>query len=91
MTAATGHCSACGAPIVFARQTGKAGARLNPIDAEPGPSGSNLRLFADDGLYIVIRRDEIEPMRAAGVPLHQSHFVTCPHADSYRRRAKARS
>lgn len=71
------QCRSCDARILWAKtEAGKA----MPVDREPTPEG-NL-LLRGDGTVHVVAEGEVLP----GMPLHTSHFVTCPERDSWRKR-----
>lgn len=57
-----------------------------PLDQEPTKDGN---LWLDDkGVAHVVTGDDLEKMRRIGVPLHLSHFVTCPQRREWRREKK---
>ncbi len=68
-------CSACGAPIIWAKHE-KSG-KPNPIDADPCPDG-NVLLRGD--FYMLVPKAE----RVDWPKLHKSHFSTCPEAQRFR-------
>lgn len=70
-----GVCKSCGAPIFWA--TTMNGISI-PIDCTPVYNG-NLAIGID-GIVRTVDRDEIENCKAAKIPLHKSHFATCPNA-----------
>lgn len=77
-------CRSCGAAIVWAvnTRTGKRG----PIDAEPSPDGNVVLTTDDDGvLRYDVLADPAERQGAAdaGIALYVSHFLTCPHRESW--------
>jgi hypothetical protein len=81
-------CSSCGAKILWAIT--KNGKRM-PLDAEPHPQGN---IVIDDVLpppphtpsAAVLDGHALGVAWAAKVPVHFSHFVTCPNAAKHRRR-----
>lgn len=75
------RCSSCAAPIMWAKVT-RSGARI-PIDADP-VAGGNVRVVAGDRVE-VLTKAEAEAAERAGVPLHVSHFATCPDAREHRK------
>lgn len=71
------QCSKCGADIMWlslVRKDGKVGA--HPIDA--APVGKRIVRFGREGA------------KAKIVDTYESHFSTCPNADDFRGRPKAR-
>lgn len=78
-------CDRCGVQIIFAqsRSTGK----WMPVDDEASELGNvRLDLEASPITATVLAGDNLANARAAGERLHLSHFVTCPHAQEFRRR-----
>lgn len=73
------RCKSCGARVLWARTV--KGSKGIPLDPDPEPGGNvKLRRGKDGAL-------EAEVVEARpDVWLHQSHFVTCPQADQWRRR-----
>lgn len=70
------HCRSCNAPIVWAKtEKGKP----MPVDAEPVADG-NIELQA--GIAKVVKAGEVLP----GTLLYKSHFATCVHAASHRKK-----
>lgn len=68
------RCRSCGAPIVWATTGGR---RAMPVDPDP-IAGGNLQLArVGDGLEVTVVRP--------GDGTHRSHYVTCPHAENWRR------
>lgn len=70
-------CSSCGAPIIWATTTN---GKSMPVDPDPHPAG-NVTLT--DALF---PGTPPEATVTAG-PIaggHRSHFVTCPHAATWR-------
>lgn len=83
-------CSECAAPIVWAKTVGAKGAtKAFPVDPKPDPVKGNVTVTG--GVAVVLRAAQADGARAAGQPLYVSHFVTCPYADRFRRKAAARS
>ena len=77
----TDDCRACGAAIIWARTVnGKA----MPVDAQPSKN-ANVRLtFEGQG----VRAHVVKATLAFGSTTNRlSHFVTCPKADEWRRKA----
>lgn len=72
-------CSACGAPIVFARS---ANDRPIPLNAEPDPNG-NIWVSADGRAHY---RSKANPI-PDGAERYTSHFIDCPQAAQFRRRS----
>jgi hypothetical protein len=70
-------CVSCSAPILWAITTNK----FMPVDAEPSARG-NVELVEEGR----IRRAVVhtQPLLAP-IPLHMSHFVTCPQASEHRK------
>lgn len=81
-----GECRSCGATVLWCFQRNSK--RWMPVDVEPVPTG-NIRVFGD-GLMVVLKGDELEQYREAGMKLHLSHFATCPEASAWRRRHPVR-
>lgn len=79
-------CRSCGAPIVWA--VTKAGKRM-PLDASPVPFKGlfGLELVDGDDEYHAVHKNDL-PESARLLPLHQSHYVTCPQAAKWRRKGK---
>lgn len=70
-------CRSCGAPITWVSTTKD---KAMPVDAEPSEHGN---LMIVDGTAHVVPTDtpQLQP-----VPLYRSHFVTCVHADAWRKK-----
>jgi hypothetical protein len=69
----------------------EASAGLMPLDAEPITDGNVLLTGATTstmggGRIPVARVEASAPLFDDGAPRYRSHFVTCPHADEWRRR-----
>jgi hypothetical protein len=71
-------CSRCGAAIKWAVTVND---KFMPVDAEPSENG-NVELIEDGRVRRAIVHTQ--PLLAP-IPLHTSHFVTCPEADDHRR------
>lgn len=82
-------CGSCDAPILWART--QRDERM-PVDAAPDPDLGNVILTgtAPHLRAGVLARGQAEGARAAGQPLHTSHFATCPHAGQHRRTRRPR-
>jgi hypothetical protein len=79
-------CNSCSAPVIWARTTN---GKSMPVDAEPTEQG-NVELLP---LVAGVRTPEavVHPQHPLGAgPLRTSHFATCPHADQWRSKVKAR-
>ena len=78
---ATRSCRSCGDPILWATSSSGKAIPLNP---EPTPMGN---------VTIVVERDDVAratvhphaTIQNVPMPRYQSHFATCPQADSWRR------
>ncbi len=68
-------CRSCGALVLWAQTT--IGKRI-PLDRQPTPTGNIILL---DGVASYITGDP--PL---DTPRYVSHFATCPHGPSWRRR-----
>lgn len=77
-----GKCRDCGVDILWVRT---ANGRLMPLDAEPVADG-NLVLV--NGVPTLIRGDLSETVPEG--PRYKSHFVTCIHADKFRKKMKGK-
>lgn len=73
-----GTCKSCGAAIRWAKTANQ---RLMPLDPDPSTAG-NVRLN-EDGSCTVLGGDALQTHRGE-VPLHTSHFATCPGAAAHR-------
>lgn len=82
-------CKSCGASIFFATTDKSA---RTPIDFEPCDDG-NLSVSRGIPLpkAVVLRPAQAAGMREAGMPTYRSHFASCPDADRFRHRARARA
>lgn len=81
------HCRSCGAPVLWVLHERKTpGQSPTPLDAEPVSDG-NCRVLEDGRYQVIADSTRREVLRGQGVPLHLSHFVTCPHSSAWRRRA----
>ena len=78
----TGHtCRSCQTPVVF-KKNRKSGKTMI-LDAVPDQARGNCYIV---GVSVVVWPVEtVEPQRAAGIPFHLDHHVTCPHADLWRK------
>lgn len=72
-------CRNCGAPILWRRTNSES---LIPLDAEPVPAGN---IAIDSVRALVYGPADAEEARERGVPLHQHHRLSCPHADQWAR------
>lgn len=70
----TSTCRSCGAPIIWAHTPN---GKSMPLDAEPDPTGN---IVLDDGTA------RVEPNQTLTGTRHTSHFATCPHAETWRKR-----
>lgn len=77
------QCRSCPAPILFAWQQRRDGARPNPLNANPHPQG-NLRLDRATMQYEVLSGETLAAARSAGEELYVSHFAVCPARTLYR-------
>ncbi len=86
--ASLGTCqhAACGAELLFVRTAKSGGTKVMPVSPEPHKMG-NVRL-TEDGCQ-VLSGAQLEQARAAGEPLHLSHFAACPGAAGFRRSKEA--
>lgn len=75
-------CSKCAAPLFWLKHEGTG--KVAPIDREP-VVGGNITIDPIAGTYRIVPKAERElsPNR----PRHKNHFVTCPEAESFRRKA----
>lgn len=86
------QCSSCHAPIVWALSpAGKA----SPIDAYVDTAKGNVMLLRPQGflhvLAVVLTKDALRIARENRMPLHLSHWATCPDAPAHRARADAKA
>src|ERR1700742_3888573 len=72
------NCLSCGQPIVWTRTFS---GRTMPVDAEPSDGGTVL-VEIRQGFV----RASIVGQHGSDQPLRQSHFATCPDADTWRKR-----
>lgn len=83
-------CKACHARIFFV-QTAKS--ERMPVDLRPASNG-NLAVTPGVGdelpTAVVLTLGQAVGMRAAGKPTYLSHFVGCPKAGEFRKRAARR-
>jgi hypothetical protein len=77
-----GRCASCGAPVWWAISTN---GRPMPVDFEP-VDGGNIDLAWDDDARAltatVIPHGQLDMFDR---PRYRTHFVSCPHADQWRR------
>lgn len=78
-------CEKCKAPIEFVvmATTGK----RNPVDVEPNAEKGNiwkLTYGKDQGKGLTLGGPLLDAARAHALPLHLSHFATCPEANHFR-------
>lgn len=79
-----GRCRSCRAPILWAATAD--GASM-PVDPRPATNG-NVMLTEQRGRLVagvLSRKDAARKRATRAVPLHVSHFATCPSADAHRR------
>jgi|SRR5579875_1960134 len=85
IAARTVRCTSCNAPIFFARTPGN---RTIPMDIAPQPQG---RYYIAYWTRSHIGLGNIATDQAtvdADEPRFDTHFVSCPHASTHRRRDK---
>lgn len=76
-------CSSCGAPIIWART--EKGRRM-PLDPGAREDGNVARLGAQVGGDLLVEVLPAGHTATSGDPLRfVTHFVTCPHADQWRK------
>lgn len=81
------NCRSCRAPIVWVRtETGKA----MPLDPDMEATGPWILIERpDDGEIIAVHRSKVVELTgeedAASWPGRESHWSTCPNADTHRR------
>ena len=75
------RCKACNAEIVWCQT--ESGGRM-PVDAEPA-GGGNIEIR---GLTAIVLNKSQRSMADGIVPLHKSHFATCPSASRFRKGRK---
>lgn len=73
-------CQSCGAAVLWATTSS---GRLMPVDAEPVPSPGTGNVSIEWSAGGVV---PVAQVVAPAPGLHKSHFATCPHADSHRRK-----
>lgn len=85
------RCRGCSELIFFALS--KEG-RSMPVNSQSRPDGnlSVAPIQAGDQLprAEVVRPAQAAGMRDAGIPTYLAHWATCPEADTFRKRARAR-
>ncbi len=85
------RCRGCSELIFFALS--KDGRRM-PVDVKSAPNGNLSVAPIQKGEQLphaeVVRPAQAAGMRAAGVPTYMPHWASCPKADEFRRRARAR-
>ncbi|QBG78441.1 hypothetical protein PBI_WALRUS_50 [Gordonia phage Walrus] len=68
--------------------------RSIPVDHKPAADGNLAVAPLQDGEKLpratVVTPGQAAGMRAAGVPVFSPHFASCPEAESFRRRGRAR-
>lgn len=74
-------CRSCGASIVWIET---AAGRPMPLNVAPDPVRGNVIVDEGGKRGAVASGDELERMRAEGVPLRISHHATCPNAAQHR-------
>lgn len=74
------ECRSCGAEILWVTTTN--GKRM-PVDREPSDRGNVDITDLSQARYL--RQGQVELAREANLPLHLSHFATCPNAARHRR------
>lgn len=77
----TGTCRSCRASIIWAKTPN---GKLMPLDVEKFANGNVL--LADDGTCAVLDADSLLTYRGERIPLHRSHFASCPGGGSHRKR-----
>lgn len=82
-------CSKCPATVKWVSHEKKIGTETRTsrliIDAEPSERGN---ILVANGTGRVLTHQDLAAARAAGTPLHISHFATCPQAASFRKAGK---
>ncbi|QCG77636.1 hypothetical protein HOV42_gp53 [Gordonia phage Fairfaxidum] len=85
------RCRGCSALIFFAVTRD---GRSIPVDHKARSDGNLSVAPLQSGEKLpratVVRPGQAAGMRAAGVPVYSPHWASCPEADSFRRRARAR-
>jgi hypothetical protein len=82
------NCRSCNAAILWARTSAKG--KFIPIDPDPVDDG-NIELSKDDEGQLLARVliGSEGTLPGFETPLrYKSHFATCPHANSHRRRSE---
>lgn len=74
-------CRSCGAPMIWAVMATTR--RRMPLDAAPHPDGTIE--IQSDGTAGWLKGDVLAEAKAAGVPLYQSHFASCPNGPAHRK------
>lgn len=78
-------CTECQRPVMWLRHVTTN--RAAPIDMDATADGN---IVVGDGTYEVLSKERLATYRAEAVPLHTSHFATCPHADRIKQRTEAK-
>jgi len=78
-------CASCAAPVVWCITEH---AKQMPVDADP-VRGGNLSIEWRKPPTLPLARVVKAELRFGRTDLHTSHFATCPHAGSWRRRRAA--
>ncbi|KXT55954.1 hypothetical protein Y710_16580 [Gordonia sp. QH-12] len=81
------RCRGCRRPIFFAITPDD---RRIPIDEKPTSDGNLYLAGVSSPTAIVVRPGQAAGMREAGIPTYRAHFATCPNADDFRKKARAR-
>jgi hypothetical protein len=74
-------CRSCGAGVFWAIT---AGGKLNPVDAEPVPTGNLVLSISPD--KDVLQAASFDGAKHAGRRRFVSHFSTCPNSTAHRLR-----
>lgn len=77
----TAKCRSCGAAILWTTTTAT-GKRI-PLDADPHEDG-NIALVPAGAM--VLTKELVEQGKAIGSKRYRSHFATCPHSASHRKK-----
>lgn len=81
-----GNCRSCNAPVLWVMtNNGKRGI----LDAEPSEDGNVAVLCVPDRptgseFAVTLSQDAKARARSFGIPLHKSHFVTCPQRGDWK-------